>query len=313
MGGIWTMGELLVEIMREEPGKNFLENGVFLGPFPSGAPAIFADTVARLGLPSGIIGVVGEDDFGQSILNRLRSDGVDCTKVQKGSESTGVAFVMYEPNGSRKYLFHFSNSAAVQAKFDDAGTYFSPDYFHMMGCSLSASPEFAEEIMRAMRYFIDKGSKISFDPNIRAELLDKNPKFRNILDQILEETSLLFPSIEELLLLTHTDTIEDGIRSLFVYPKLQAIVLKRGPKGCTIYTREMGIDVPAYEVKEIDPTGAGDCFDAGFLVAILKKADLEQAAKIANAAGALNANAFGPMEGHISIGEINKLTGLEFV
>ena len=49
MAGIWTMGELLVEIMRPKAGMELYEPGEFLGPFPSGAPAIFIDTVARLG------------------------------------------------------------------------------------------------------------------------------------------------------------------------------------------------------------------------------------------------------------------------
>ncbi|MBE3138566.1 MAG: sugar kinase, partial [Actinobacteria bacterium] len=64
MANIWTMGEMLVEIMRPEPNMPFNENGEFLGPFPSGAPAIFADTVAKLGHSAGIIGGVGVDGFG---------------------------------------------------------------------------------------------------------------------------------------------------------------------------------------------------------------------------------------------------------
>jgi sugar/nucleoside kinase (ribokinase family) len=58
--------------------------------------------------------------------------------------------------------------------------------------------------------------------------------------------------------------------------------------------------VPAFRVREVDPTGAGDCFDAGFLCGLLEGRDLHQSARIAAAAGALNARAFGPMEGRIS-------------
>jgi sugar/nucleoside kinase (ribokinase family) len=60
------------------------------------------------------------------------------------------------------------------------------------------------------------------------------------------------------------------------------------------------IDIPAYQVVEVDPTGAGDCFDAGFLCGLLEGRPLEECGKIAAAAGALNASAFGPMEGKIS-------------
>ena len=67
---IWTMGEILVEIMRPDVGMPLHQTGEFLGPFPSGAPAIFIDTVARLGHTAGIIGGVGQDEFGDHCLTR---------------------------------------------------------------------------------------------------------------------------------------------------------------------------------------------------------------------------------------------------
>ena len=73
MASIWTMGELLVEIMRPQAGMGLREPDAFLGPYPSGAPAIFIDTVARLGHPAGMIGGVGEDDFGRCVVERLRA------------------------------------------------------------------------------------------------------------------------------------------------------------------------------------------------------------------------------------------------
>ena len=77
MAEIWTMGEMIVEIMREKENEPLDKAGVFRGPYPSGAPAIFIDTVARLGHKGGIIGGVGKDDFGKCLLDRLKSDGVD--------------------------------------------------------------------------------------------------------------------------------------------------------------------------------------------------------------------------------------------
>ncbi|MCD6232542.1 sugar kinase, partial [Candidatus Aerophobetes bacterium] len=63
-----SIGELLVEVMRKKVDEPLGVPGTFVGPFPSGAPAIFIDTVARLGVRSGFIGTVGEDDFGKLIL-----------------------------------------------------------------------------------------------------------------------------------------------------------------------------------------------------------------------------------------------------
>ncbi|TJW39703.1 MAG: sugar kinase, partial [Mesorhizobium sp.] len=58
-------GEILVEIMAERIGQSFLEPGPLLGPYPSGAPAIFIGQAAALGQPAGLIGAVGDDDFGR--------------------------------------------------------------------------------------------------------------------------------------------------------------------------------------------------------------------------------------------------------
>jgi len=60
-----TIGEILVEIVAQERGTGFREPLKLTGPFPSGAPAIFIDQVARLGQACGIISCVGEDDFGR--------------------------------------------------------------------------------------------------------------------------------------------------------------------------------------------------------------------------------------------------------
>ena len=96
MAEVWIMGEMLVEIMRPEAGCDMDVEGVFRGPFPSGAPAICIDTVARLGHSCGIIGGVGKDGFGKCLLERLRKDGVDTRFVRESeTTSTGVAFVTY--------------------------------------------------------------------------------------------------------------------------------------------------------------------------------------------------------------------------
>jgi sugar/nucleoside kinase (ribokinase family) len=107
MTEIWTMGELLAEIMRAETGVPLGRVGSFRGPFPSGAPGIFIDTVARLGHSAGIISGVGDDEFGRQILDRLERDGVrtDLVEVMPG-RSTGTAFIAYDDDGSRDYLFH---------------------------------------------------------------------------------------------------------------------------------------------------------------------------------------------------------------
>jgi sugar/nucleoside kinase (ribokinase family) len=94
---------------------------------------------------------------------------------------------------------------------------------------------------------------------------------------------------------------------LFGNPVLEMVVLKQGKAGATVFTREESIVTQAYSVQEVDPTGAGDCFDAGFLCGLLEGKSIEDCGRIAAAAGALNAASFGPMEGVISSKSIQDL------
>jgi sugar/nucleoside kinase (ribokinase family) len=110
------MGELLVEIMRPQAGLGLYRPGPFLGPYPSGAPAIFIATAARLGHPAGIIGGVGADDFGRLLVDRLKADGVRCEHIHSfPGRATAVAFVSYFEDGSRQFIYHIDGTPAVLA------------------------------------------------------------------------------------------------------------------------------------------------------------------------------------------------------
>src|SRR5262249_53251430 len=134
MTEIWTMGELLAEVMRPERDVPLDRPGSFLGPYPSGAPGIFADTVARLGHSSGIVSGVGDDAFGSAILERLRGDGVRTDMVTVvPHRATGVAFVAYTTAGARSYLFHWEGTPAVMAGVPPRSIAEGTRFFHVMG------------------------------------------------------------------------------------------------------------------------------------------------------------------------------------
>jgi len=307
MSDVWTMGELLVEIMRPKKGMTLGETGPFIGPFPSGAPGIFIDTVARLGHSAAIVSGVGDDDFGRCILDRLGRDGVETEFIEVFPDrATGVAFVAYLPDGTRRFIFHWDGTPAVMAGVPDAANLGNPRFFHVMGCSLMANDGFRDRVFEAVELFASKGAEITFDPNIRFELL-RGRSLDEIAGPVLRHCSILFPGEAEMLMLAGGTRLEESAERLFARYPLRAIVLKRGSRGSTVYVPAGSshssagvVDVPAFRVREADPTGAGDCFDAGFLCGLLEAKDLEASARMAAAVGALNARAFGPMEGRIT-------------
>jgi tagatose kinase len=300
---IWTMGEMLVEIMRPRADMDHAVAGEYIGPFPSGAPAIFIDTAARLGIQAGIIGGVGNDGFGRCLLNRLQQDGVDCRFVHLAKNgSTAVAFVMYHASGSREFIFHISGTAATDVKIPDIAAIEDPGFFHIMGSSLSAEGNFCRQIIKTMQRFTASGAKVSFDPNIRPELL-QGSSLGDIIGPVMDICSVLHPGMDELLLISGEKEVGLAAEKLLCNPRLEAIALKRGAKGCTLFTRQGQTDIPGFKilpVDPVDPTGAGDCFDAAFLCGILQGKSFAECGKMAVAAGTINAAAFGPMEGKIS-------------
>jgi sugar/nucleoside kinase (ribokinase family) len=132
---VLTVGEVLVEIVATTKGDGFREPQPLVGPFPSGAPAIFIDQVGRLGTPAAIVSRVGDDDFGRLNLDRLAADGVDVSgiEVAKG-EATGSAFVRYRPDGSRAFVYNIAHSATGTLTLTPAAEALmeSSDHMHVM-------------------------------------------------------------------------------------------------------------------------------------------------------------------------------------
>jgi sugar/nucleoside kinase (ribokinase family) len=308
MTDILIMGESLVEIMRDHEDVPLFEKGCFLGPFPSGAPAICASTAARLGCKVSLISGVGKDDFGKCILDRLNSVGVDTSHVlQNPHVSTGCAFVTYFKDGSRKFIFHMGNTPAAEAKAPDPESFKSAKYMHIMGCSLMAKEEFANEILKTMHLQVSSGSVISFDPNIRHELFTDS-SIHTIIEDVLENTSIFMPGYNELLSIANESNLEKAVQKCFSYPKMSMLLLKNGSKGSTLFTKDGTTEkIGIYPVNQLDPTGAGDSFDGGFLSGLVHNKSLRDSLRIAAAAGALNAAAFGPMEGDISEETVQKM------
>lgn len=302
MAEIMTMGELLVEIMRPHEDVPLYDTDYFRGPFPSGAPGIFISTAARLGHSAAIISGVGADDFGENIMRRLKKDGVDVSRVLVSDKgNTGVAFVTYFADGERKFLFYMDNSPCVMAKapvslegLEDV------KYMHIMGCALMSNVDFAHEIVKTMEMMKKQGAKISFDPNVRLEMM-RNPVVLKILQDVYKNAAILMPGVSELKMLSGQEDLEKAIEKAFENPELEILVLKNGSKGSKIYTKEgLQVEMGVYKVEQEDATGAGDSYDAAFLCGLAEGRSLKEAAQMGAAAGVLNAAAFGPMEGKIS-------------
>lgn len=304
-GQVLAAGELIVEIMRPSVDMSLDKTGRFMGPFPSGAPAIFADASARIGKRTGFVGSLGQDGFGRLLLRRFTDDGMDTKLIAsiKG-RPTGCAFVAYDRNGGRNFIFHIAGTASDRLPPVSRAVKYAQSFrhLHLMGCSLSISSAI-RDICTAMAEAIkESGGSVSLDPNLRPELLSAE-ECRNILLPVVRLADIVLPSGNEAGLLVHEPDIDTACRSL-IEMGVKIVVLKKGDSGCRVFTSESSFDVPGFKVNAVDPTGAGDCFDAGFISGYLDNLPLYETARLANAMGALAASRLGPMEGTFSLKEV---------
>jgi fructokinase len=307
MSDVLTMGELLAEFMAERVGQTFLEPGAFLGPFPSGAPAIFADQVAKTGTSAAFIGYVGADGFGDLIVNRLRRDGVDVTGISRTERlPTGTAFVTYRKDGGREFIFNLSNSASslIDADSVNSTLVYGCRYFHVMGTSLSSAGSIAA-VKQAIELVKEMGGKVSFDPNIRPEILSLTA-IREAIAFVLSKCDILLPSEADLRYFCGEMPEEESVSKLLSTHRVEMVIVKNAARGCSYYDRSQSMHVRSFRVKEVDPTGAGDCFGGTLISCLAQGVELELALTLANAAGALAVTRRGPMEGNATLTELNQ-------
>lgn len=304
-GTVTTVGEILVEMMSTTPGEGFFEAQTILGPYPSGAPAIFIDQIARLGVPASIVGSVGDDDFGQVNIRRLHSDGVDTGSINVSEVlPTAIAFVRYRHDGARDFVFTLTSSAAAEISTKNIDAELSgTDYLHVVGSSLSMA-SVAHYVKKAIPLIKARGGSISFDPNVRPEIM-QDPAMAERLAYVLDQADLLLPSEGELALLCNTESDLDAIAMLLDKGTAE-VVLKRGSAGASRHTCESTLENAGFSVTEVDPTGAGDCFGAAYIGCRRLGHSPESALQHACAAGALAVCQQGPMEGASTLARIEE-------
>ena len=306
---IVSLGEVVAEIIAEDRGAGFRQPLRLQGPYPSGAPAIFIDQAARLGHPAGLISCVGDDDFGWLNVERLCRDGVDTSAIRiHPDQATSTAFVRYGDTGERDFVFNIRHSAAGHTRIDAAGRALLDDcgHLHVMGSSLF-SPALVAEAGQAIRHVKGRGGTVSFDPNIRKEML-AIPGMREALGAVLRQCDLFLPSGPELTLLTEAASEEGAIAEILGLG-VSAIVVKRGRDGASWHSRDGALHLAAFPAVEIDPTGAGDCFGATFVTLLEQGAPLRRALEMANAAGAHVVTRLGPMEGNADAATLEAFLG----
>jgi fructokinase len=259
----------------------------FHGPFPSGAPVIFASAAARLGAHVELAAGVGDDMFGSQLRDRLASHGVSSRSlVVDTGHPTATVFVSYEADGARSFLFYLDGTAALSVDSDALDRAGTADWLHVSGATLWFGGRTASTAWLAVERAIAAGTRISFDPNVRAAVLSRETRRR--FDILMGAASVVLASAGELEAL--------GGSEAAIVARGAAVCSKAGAAGAIVATSAGRWSVPAPAAREVDPDGAGDIFAAGYVVAAAHGAEPRDCARVGVAVASASVEVQGPLE-----------------
>jgi fructokinase len=318
MPDVITCGEMLIDFVSTVPGVTLMEAPAF-EKAPGGAPANVAVGLARLGISTGFMGKVGDDEFGRYLQVVLDSNGVDTSRLLFTTEArTALAFVSLRQDGEREFVFYRHPSADMLfAPYEVHVPYVARAHlFHYGSIALGAEPS-ASATLHAAIVARENGLFVSYDPNLRLNLWPSAEAAREGMLRGWEHANLIKISEEEASFLSGTDDLEVAARDLW-HDNLRLLAVTQGTEGATVFTPSMSAHVPGFQVQAVDTTGAGDAFLAGLLFSLypslhhlmlgdLDEEQLLQAVRFANAAGALTTTRRGAIPALPTLEEVQRL------
>ena len=265
MKKVIAIGEALIDFIPHEKGRalNDVENFLRV---PGGAPLNVAAAVAKLGGKSQMLTKLGQDGFGDAILNEVKPLGVDVSRISRTNEAnTALAFVSLREDGERDFSFYRNPSADMLLSAEEicVEDFNEKDILHFCSVSLIDAP-IKEAHRRAIEIAKEKGCLISFDPNVRLPLW-KNPEdCRKAILEFLPLSNIVKISDEELEFITGIKDEKEALDFLLT-GDVKVIIYTKGTNGAEFITKERVIFSPSFKVSAQDTTGAGDSFIGSLL------------------------------------------------
>ena len=250
--------------------------------------AIVAHNLSALGCRVGFASRIGDDPLGEIALQRLASGGVDTSGVRRtaGGNKTGLTVILQRQR-LRNILTYPGTIFDLTLADLDFAYLADARHFHLSSFYLQRSlrPQ-AAELFRIAKA---KGMTISLDPND-----DPDDKWEGGLMDALQFVDVFLPNERELLRVAKTDDLETALSRLA--ERVPVVVVKMGERGAMAQRGKERIHSPAVKAEFVDPVGAGDSFDAGFLSQYVRGADLSTCLAWGNVAGALSTTQAGGTE-----------------
>ena len=281
MKNICVIGSLNMDLVvnvdtMPKPGQTII--GSNFKEVPGGKGANQAVAMARLNGNVSMIGKVGEDGFGQTLINSLKNDKVDTTYIQTTKGSTGVALITVDKNAQNSIVV--SPGANFEVKEDDIDNNIEAIKNSDIVVLQLETP------LNTIKYALNKAKELN-----KYTILNPAPAVK-LDDEIIKNVDLLTPNETELEIISGVsiETEEDIQKAaqIMIEKGVKELIVTLGSKGSLYINKEKSMFKKAYKVEAVDTTAAGDSYTGALAVALSQDKNIEDAMDFASKVGALS-------------------------
>ncbi len=236
-----------------------------------GNPANLSIDLVKLGLTSGdlgVVGAVGDDIFGKFMESSLENYGIR-TFLQKSEKRTSKDLILIVENEDRR--FHVDPGANLDLRLDHVLKVIEnhdPEIFYLASGITGIDSEVDEVLKRSK----EKGFTTFLD------MVNPYKREWDFLLPVLKYTDIFHCNVDEAINATGENDVEAAIRKL-INKGAETVLISKGSKGVILATEDIKIEQPAFDIKCVDPSGAGDAFCSGILFKLINDPEREIASK----------------------------------
>ncbi|WP_219834185.1 carbohydrate kinase family protein [Paenibacillus sp. R14(2021)] len=268
-----------------QPGQEVFVDNMMM--HVGGGAALFAVSLAKLGLQVAFNGVLGDDGNGRFIRERFAKYGIDTTMIKTSTvHNTGVS-IAFNPDKDRSFITYAGSNLELQVDELDLEPITRGRHVHVTGYRGRRNHETYMAFVQSLK---EKGVTLSCDVG-----WDDSGEWDSCIFDYMRHFDVFLMNETEALHYTGSDDVEESLRYMSTY--CSHVVIKLGADGAIAMKNGVVTRQSAYRVKAVDTTGAGDSFNAGYLYGYLSGMDVVTSLQYGNVCGALSVGAYGGSTG----------------